>query len=62
MRVEISYRMVATIEGDTMEEIRSKWESLGISDYDKRLEFVEMTDVRDAETFDDLTEEFCNTY
>jgi post-segregation antitoxin (ccd killing protein) len=62
MQVEISYRMKVTIEGENMNEIRSKWEELNLSDYEQRTEFVEMEGVYDYDTNDDLTEEFCSGY
>ena len=62
MKVEVYYRAVATIEGDTMEEICRKWECLPLDDKKNGIEFVDMMNVMDAYSCADLTQEFKDTY
>lgn len=60
-QVKISFRANVTITGDTIDEIRRKWESLELFS-DEALnecgaEFVEVVSVED-ENFEDLIDEF----
>lgn len=60
-QVQISFRANVTITGDTIDEIRRKWESLELFS-DKAFnecgaEFVEVVSVEN-EDFEDLTDKF----
>lgn len=61
MKVYVNYKMCAIIEGDNMEEIREKWESMDLTN-NKELQYVGVVDVEDADTFNDVTDEFDEAY
>ena len=46
--------MKAVIEGDTIEEIRNKWENLHLSDPEQGTEFVEFEGAYDYDTNDEV--------
>lgn len=54
MQVRITYRLETYIEGENIEEIRSKFEKSSMGDGD----FIEIVSVEDAETFKDISEKF----
>lgn len=56
--VEIEYRMKVRINGVDMEDIANKFDKLQLSDKDQKTEFVEMIGVWDAETYEEVTDEF----
>lgn len=62
MVVRITFRSEVYIEGDSLDEIREKWEELPIFSVDA-LEYndadvIELVSAEDANTFDDLTDKF----
>ena len=60
--VRITFRSEVYIKGETMDEIRDKWEEVGLFSDDAlknyNAEFVELVSVEDAETYEDLHKEF----
>lgn len=61
MEVRITFRSEVYIEGETIEEIREKWEELPIFSadaLDKHADFVELTSVENAEDYTDLMSDF----
>lgn len=59
MRIRLTYRVEACIEGESIDEIRRKWhqqmpvpeDNDGIS-----FDFVEMNSIEDGDTFKDMTD------
>ena len=60
MEVRITYRSEVCIKGDSLEEIKDKWEALNLTSQEGNSEFVELCSVEDAETYEDLENEFNN--
>jgi hypothetical protein len=66
MEVRFTFRGEVYVSGDTMEEIKEKWESfplfsdVALEEYDA--DFVELETVEDAETYKDLMNDFVQTY
>lgn len=66
MEVRFTFRGEVYISGDTMEEIKEKWESLplfsdvAVEEYDA--DFVELETVENAENYDDLMNDFIKAY
>lgn len=60
MEVRITYRSEVYIKGDSLEEIKDKWEALNLTSQEGNSEFVELCSVEDAETYEDLENEFNN--
>lgn len=61
MKVRISFRSEIVVEGDTIEQVREKWEMMPLySDeaHHHGIEFVEIDSVEDANTYKDLRHEF----
>lgn len=61
MKVRIKFDADIVIEGKDMSEIRSKWESLPLfteEAEDNSVEFGEVILVEDAETYEDLMDDF----
>ena len=56
MKAIISYRVEREIEGKDLNEIVSKFENADLND--GKSEFVEIVDVMDAETYEEITNEF----
>lgn len=62
MEVRITYRSEVYIKGDSLKEIKEKWDALNLTSQEGNSEFVELCSVEDAETYEDLEEEFNNLY
>lgn len=65
MEVRIKFSADIYIEGETMKEIRSKWENLPLwseKAKERSAEFSEVELVEDAETYNDLRNEFDHAY
>lgn len=62
MDVRITFRSEVFISGENMAEIRDKWESMNLYDKNNGVEFVEINTVEDAETYDDMMQEFDHAY
>lgn len=66
MEVRFTFRGEVYISGDTMKEIKEKWESLplfsdvAVEEYDA--DFVELETVENAENYDDLMSDFIKAY
>jgi hypothetical protein len=60
MEVRITYRSEVYIKGDSLEEIKDKWEALNLTSQEGNSNFVELCSVEDAETYEDLENEFNN--
>lgn len=60
MEVRITYRSEIIIKGDSLKEIEDEWESLNLTSKEGNSKFVELCSVEDAETYEDLTNEFKN--
>ena len=61
MKVRIAFRSDVVIEGDTIEEIREKWETMPLYSDEARnygAGFLNVDTVEDADTYDDLKHEF----
>ena len=64
MEVRITWRSEIYIKGEDIDEIRNKWEALNIDPIDNddeditNFDFVELVSVEDADTYDDLMDEF----
>lgn len=64
MDVRITFRSEVYVSGDTMDEIRDKFEDMQIFDSNAINEndaaFIELISVEDAETYEDLEREYYN--
>ena len=60
MEVRITYRSEVYIKGDSLKEIKDKWEALNLTSQEGNSEFVELCSVEDAETYEDLENKFNN--
>lgn len=61
MRVRITFRSEIYLEGDSLEEIRSEWESIGLYSEEARAhsaDFVELVSADDVDTGEELEDEF----
>lgn len=64
MEVRITYRSEIYLEGENLEEIKQKFESLNLDPIDKDDDsvsdygFIEITTVEDADTYEDYFNEF----
>lgn len=64
MEVRITYRSEIYLEGENLEEIKKKFESLNLDPIDKDDDsvsdygFIEITTVEDADTYEDYFNEF----
>lgn len=61
MEVRIRFASECCIKGDTLEEIKRKWDSLMLFAPDGGCEFYELETVEDAETYDDIMSKWLNT-
>ena len=62
MEVRFTYRSEVYIKGDSLEEIKDKWEALNLTSQEGNSGFVELCSVVDADTHEDLENEFNNLY
>ena len=62
MEVRITFRSEVYISGENMAEIRDKWESMNLYEKDNGVGFVEINTVEDAETYNDMMQEFYHAY
>ena len=66
MEVRITFRSEVFIKGDNMKEIKEKFEELPLYSADAledaSADFCEVVSVEDAETHEDLENEFYNAY
>ena len=66
MEVRFTFRGEVYISGDTMEEIKEKWESfplfsdVAVEEYNA--DFVELETVENAETYEDLDKEYIKCF
>lgn len=62
MELRITFRSEVYLKGDTIEEIKQKWEELPLFSADALevayADYVDLISVEDAETSDDLTDKF----
>lgn len=56
--VRITWRQEITLEGKDLKEIKDKWESLNLGVG----EFVEISSIEDADTYEDLESEWDDLY
>jgi hypothetical protein len=65
MEVRIKFSADIYIEGETMQEVRSKFESMplfSVDALDKGVEFSEIELVEDAETYNDVRHDYDHCY
>ena len=65
MEVRITFRSEIFLDGKDMKEIVEKWENLRLFSGEAAAEgadFIEVDTVEDADTFDDVLDEFNNPY
>ena len=65
MKVRISFRSEIVIEGETMEQVVDKWQAMSLFSEeaeDSGVEFYDIESVEDADTFEDLMDEFHEYY
>lgn len=55
IKARVTFMSEVFIEGQSMEEIRSKWESLQLHPDGSDIEFVEVDRFEDAETGEEIT-------
>lgn len=55
MNVVVSFRVCTVIEAESVEEASSKFEDMELGE---GIEFVEVVEVYDEDTYDDLTDKF----
>ena len=64
MTARITFRSEVYVSGDTMDEIRDRFEDMQIFDWDAVKDndacFIELVSVEDAETCEDLENEYYN--
>lgn len=63
MRIRIKFDADLIIEGKDMKEVHSKWESMPLFSKEAKdcgVEYCETLLIEDAETYDDLTDEYNN--
>ena len=61
MKIRLTYRVEAVIEGDSIEDIKEKWHNqMPVPDCTKDIDFdfVEMNSIEDADTYADMTDEW----
>ncbi len=61
MKIRLTYRVEAFIEGDDMTDIKNKWhKQMPVPDdtEDIGFDFVEMVSIEDADTYEDMTNEW----
>ena len=61
MRVRITFRSEIYLEGDSLEEIRSEWESIDLYSEEAlahSADFVELVSADDVDTGEELEDEF----
>jgi hypothetical protein len=61
MRVRITFRSEIYLEGDSLEEIRSEWESIDLYSeeaLEHSADFVELVSADDVDTGEELEDEF----
>lgn len=61
MKIRIAFRSDIIIEGDTMKEIRNKWEEIQLFSNEAEeanVCFLDVDCVEDAETYKDIEDEF----
>lgn len=58
MEVIITYLSAVYIKGDSLVEIRDKWDALNLTSQEGNSEFVELCSVEDADSHEDLENEF----
>ena len=56
--VRITWRQEITLEGKDLKEIKDKWEELNLG----AGEFVEISSIEDADTYENLESEWDNLY
>ena len=60
MKVRFTYRMETYVEGETFDECVSKFEQMNLETENSN--YVEIIRVEDADTYEDLTNEYNETY
>ena len=64
MKVRISFRSDILIEGETMSDVRRKWENIELFSADAEASdvcFLDIDCIEDAETYEELSDEFFNS-
>lgn len=62
MEIRITFRCESYLEGDSMKEIRDKFETSELWKPENPIDYVELCSVEDAETHKDLIEEWDHCY
>jgi hypothetical protein len=62
MEIRITFRSEVYISGDSLSEITYKWEAMKLYQDGNDIEFIEISSVEDAETYDNLEHDFYNAY
>ena len=60
MTTRFTYRMETYVEGETFDECVSKFEKMNLET--ENSSFVEIIRVEDADTYENLTNKYCETY
>ena len=62
MKVRVNFRSEVFLEGDTIKDIQEQWDNLPLFSADALEEhhacFIETLTIEDADTYEDLTNEF----
>lgn len=66
MKVRITFRSEIYIEGETIKDVREKFENIQLFNpeavKENALDYVELVSVEDDVTYEDLEEEYMNAY
>lgn len=62
MKLRITFRSEMYVEGETMEDCISQWERTPLYPPKTNCSFVEISSIEDADTYEDKTNEWDETY
>ena len=58
MEVAIRFSSVAYVSGDSIEEIKEKWDNMPLFVDNAEIEFIDVDSVENTEDFEDVSDEF----
>lgn len=58
MEVAIRFNAVAYVSGDSIEEIKEKWDNMPLFVDNAEIDFIDVDSVENTEDFEDVSDEF----
>lgn len=58
MEVAIRFNAVAYVSGDSIEEIKEKWDNMPLFVDNAQIDFIDVDSVENTEDFEDVSDEF----